>query len=92
MTQNKILDSYTRNELIKKLRGWKTPVYGVAGTVRKMNPVWFWILIILLVILLILLSVEIAFIADFFRFRYSGQDGLLMTEVQRHHGIFGWFF
>ncbi|RIV17023.1 hypothetical protein [Mycoplasmopsis gallopavonis] len=55
---------------------------------EKRRKIFISIFIVLIVILLILLAIEIAYIADFYIYRNSGQDGRLWTEYQRIHGLF----
>ncbi|WP_036451689.1 hypothetical protein [Mycoplasma buteonis] len=48
-------------------------------------------LVVIFVILLALIAVEIAYIADFYIYKDSGNDGLLWTVAQRQTGLFGNF-
>ncbi|VEU70163.1 hypothetical protein [Mycoplasmopsis glycophila] len=56
---------------------------------NKKRKIWIALLVVLIIVLLVLICVEIAYIADFYRFKDSGQDGLLWTVAQRQNGLFG---
>ncbi|MEE3928381.1 hypothetical protein V2E24_02205 [Mycoplasmopsis ciconiae] len=47
------------------------------------------LLIILLVVLFILICLEIAVISDYYIYKDTPYDGLLLTFAQRQNGVFG---
>ncbi|MGY5139314.1 hypothetical protein [Mycoplasmopsis gallinarum] len=48
------------------------------------------LLYVLLVIFLVLIAISIAVIADFYIYKNSGEDGLILSAAQRVNGIWGW--
>ncbi|VEU58330.1 hypothetical protein [Mycoplasmopsis gallinacea] len=47
------------------------------------------LMILLIVVLLVLICLEIAYIADFYKYKDTGVDGRLWTVLQRQRGLFG---
>ncbi|UUD36005.1 hypothetical protein NPA08_03545 [Mycoplasmopsis citelli] len=93
--ENKIIEKRVRFGLIKKL---KLGMYGPVAEYEEEQPAKEWsklskiILITILVISLVLLAVFIAYLADFFIYKDTEFDGLLLTKAQRFHGIFWRYF
>ncbi|VEU76436.1 hypothetical protein [Mycoplasmopsis columboralis] len=92
--ENPVLQKYTRWELIKKLK-YVNPYFveeaeqeqETVQEKKKLSRVWWIILIIIVIILLILLAILIAYLADFFIYKDTDLDGLLLTKAQRYHGV-----
>ncbi|MBN0919541.1 hypothetical protein [[Mycoplasma] gypis] len=57
----------------------------------KRKKIWMGIIIFIAIVLLVFLAIEIAYIADFIRYKGTDSNGLLLTKAQRVHGLFGIF-
>ncbi|WP_029608978.1 hypothetical protein [Mycoplasma simbae] len=55
------------------------------------RPIAVALTIFFTILFLLILCVAIAYIADFYIYKGSGQDGLLWTVEQRIHGLFSWW-
>ncbi|UUM19950.1 MULTISPECIES: hypothetical protein [unclassified Mycoplasma] len=89
--KNKIMDKSVRFSLIRKLKNLGFGLILENEEVQYETKEWSKLTKILLIIFcllsLIALSVFIAYLSDFFIYKDTEFDGLLLTKAQRFHGI-----